>query len=198
MRGSRSRIVDPVGLRVIGGKYHGKKLQYGGDQRVRPMKERVREAVFNLLGKAVEKKFAVDLFAGTGALGIEAMSRGATAALFLERHFPTSKIIGENLHEAGVLEPSEIVFGDTFLQSRWMNKLPSAQPWCVFCCPPYELFVTQQAAMLALIGSLLQAAPTDTLFVVESDDQFDPSLLPQAEAWDVRRYFPATVSIFQK
>ena len=162
MKGSRSRIVDPVGLRVIGGKYHGKKLQYGGDQRVRPMKERVREAVFNLLGKATEGKFAVDLFAGTGALGIEAMSRGATAALFLERHFPTSKIIGENLREVGVVEPSEIIFGDTFLQSRWTPKLPTEQPWCVFCCPPYELFVTQQDAMLTLIGSLNWRAPSPT------------------------------------
>jgi len=82
-----------VGLRIIGGSLRRRKLQYSGDLRTRPMKDRVREAVFNLLGTQVTGSQAIDLFAGTGALGLEAISRGATHATFIERHLPTAKLI---------------------------------------------------------------------------------------------------------
>ena len=75
----------PSPLRIVGGKFRGRKLLYAGDDRVRPMKERVREAVFNLLGPAAKKKHAIDLFAGSGALGLEAISRGAAGATFAFR-----------------------------------------------------------------------------------------------------------------
>src|SRR5437868_14777408 len=82
-----------VGLRIIGGSRRGRKLQYSGDVRTRPMKDRVREAVFNLLGPQIAGSHAIDLFAGTGALGLEAISRGASKATFIERHLPTAKLI---------------------------------------------------------------------------------------------------------
>src|SRR4051794_22495694 len=85
-----------VGLRIIGGSFRGRKLKYSGDIRTRPMKDRVREAVFNLLGKQIAGSHAIDLFAGTGALGLEALSRGAARATFIERHFLTAKLIEEN------------------------------------------------------------------------------------------------------
>src|SRR5271165_4697735 len=79
-----------AGVRIIGGKFRRRKLEYSGDLRTRPMKDRVREALFNLLGTAVEGKLAIDLFAGTGALALEAISREATRAIFIERHQPTA------------------------------------------------------------------------------------------------------------
>src|SRR5205823_2176218 len=78
----------PAELRIIGGRMRGRKLVYGGDQRTRPMKDRTREAVFNLLGPGVTGTHAIDLFAGTGALGLEAISRGAESATLIEQHFP--------------------------------------------------------------------------------------------------------------
>src|SRR6478736_322408 len=89
-RGGRDPAEPVVGLRIVGGTLRGRKLQYSGDVRTRPMKDRVREAVFNLLGPQVAGSHAIDLFAGTGALGIEAISRGATKATFIERHLPTA------------------------------------------------------------------------------------------------------------
>ena len=61
-----------AGLRIIGGRLRGRKLHYSGDLRTRPMKDRLREAIFNLIGPAIRGKHAVDLFAGTGALALEA------------------------------------------------------------------------------------------------------------------------------
>ena len=75
-RGPPTAATRPVGVRIIGGKFRGRKLEYSGDPRTRPMKDRVREALFNLLGHGVEGKVAIDLFAGTGALALEALSRG--------------------------------------------------------------------------------------------------------------------------
>src|SRR5262245_31340913 len=105
-----------VGLRIIGGTMRGRKLQYSGDIRTRPMKDRVREAVFNLLGPQVAGSQAIDLFAGTGALGLEAISRRAAQATFIERHLPTANLIMGNATAFGVAERIRVVFGDAF---RW-------------------------------------------------------------------------------
>src|SRR5271154_4383856 len=97
----RATTADVAGLRIIGGRFRGRKLEYSGDPRTRPMKDRVREALFNLLSTAVKGKVAIDLFAGTGALGLEALSRGAARAVFIERHRPTAQTIGRNAAALG-------------------------------------------------------------------------------------------------
>ena len=80
-------------VRIIGGHLRGRLLPFPVDPRTRPMKDRVREAVFNLVGPTVVGSYAIDLFAGTGVLGIEAVSRGAASATLIERHFPTARAI---------------------------------------------------------------------------------------------------------
>ncbi|MDO4559223.1 MAG: RsmD family RNA methyltransferase [Planctomycetia bacterium] len=246
MKGSRGGQVDPVGLRIIGGMHRGRRLRYGGDQRVRPMKDRVREAVFNLLGSVavevagetadqagltessgldnevrgvgkigsdgevigevgrtvgkvgVDGAYVVDLFAGTGAMGLESLSRGAAFALFLERHLPTLKIIRENICELNETKRTKIVFGDTFMESRWLGELPRERRWCVFCCPPYELFRSRTTDLCAMLRTLRAMAPVGSLFVVESDDQFDTNQLPESDRWRIRRYPPAVVAVAVK
>lgn len=186
-----------MGLRIVGGQFRGRRLLYGGDARVRPMKDRTREAIFNLLGTTVPGKHAIDLFAGTGALALEALSRGATRATLLEMHGPTAAIVRQNIATLGVEAVSEVVTGDAF---RWWRRRPDlgATPWLVFCSPPYAFFVERQDEMLELIRTMLEAAPADSLFVVESDQRFDPGLLPDPPAWDVRQYPPAVVGILEK
>lgn len=187
----------PVGLRIIGGEFRGRRLRYGGDVRVRPMKDRVREAVFNLVGPTVKGSHAVDLFAGTGALGLEALSRGAATATFLEQHFPTAKIIRENIATLGVEARCQLTAGDTFLWAD-RHELPTERPWTVFCSPPYALFVERSEAMLKLIRRLRDDAPVGSVLVVEADERFDFAQLPEPEAWDVRPYPPAVVGIYRK
>jgi 16S rRNA (guanine(966)-N(2))-methyltransferase RsmD len=192
-----------VGVRIIGGSMRGRTLQYSGDVRTRPMKDRVREAVFNLLGPAIKGTHAIDLFAGTGALGLEAISRGATRATLIERHLPTLKLIEQNSAALGVAEQVEAVFGDAFL---WANKWTAAAgadgsrnvPWTIFCSPPYEFYESRREQMLTLVAELARAAPPESLFAVEADERFDFALLPQAGDWDVRTYPPAVVGIYRK
>jgi 16S rRNA (guanine966-N2)-methyltransferase len=160
------------------------------------MKDRTREAVFNLLGHTVEGAHAVDLFAGTGALGLEALSRGAVSATFLERHVPTAKVLRENAAQLGVEDRCTILSADAF---AWASRhtLPGDVPWVVFCSPPYDFYVDRREAMLSLIGGLFDAAPAGSAMVIEADERFDIGLLPAAD-WDVRRYSPAVIALAWK
>jgi 16S rRNA (guanine(966)-N(2))-methyltransferase RsmD len=182
-------------LRIIGGRFRGRKLRYHGDPRTRPMKDRVRESVFNLISTESDGMHAVDLFAGTGALGLEAISRGAARATFIELHQPTAAVIRENVALLGVESQAEVIAANTFHWARGPSGL-STLAWLVFCSPPYEFYLSRQQEMLGLLASLLAIAPPQSVFVVESDGRFDPALLPGGIVdWDVRDYPPAQIVI---
>jgi 16S rRNA (guanine966-N2)-methyltransferase len=183
-----------VGLRIIGGSLRGRKLQYSGDQRTRPMKDRVREAVFNLIGPRIVGSHAIDLFAGTGALGLEAVSRGAVRATLIERHLPTLELARRNASALGASQQIEAVFADAFLWSKSFAPA-GGERLVVFCSPPYDFYESRRGEMLALIERFQAIAPPDSALVVEADDRFDFELLPQPQAWDVRTYPPAIVGI---
>lgn len=164
---------------------------------MRPMKDRVRQAVFDLLGPRVEGKHTVDLFAGTGALGLEALSRGARRATFIEQHVPTARLIEKNVAMLGLQDRAEVVTGDAFVRVLWEDRLGTA-PWLVLCSPPYAYFVDRVEQMVELLAHLVEAAPQQSVFVVESDERFDPQLLPHPGAWDLRAYPPAQISLLDK
>lgn len=195
---NRRRPGPVAGVRIIAGQFRGRRLRYSGQLRTRPMKDRVREALFSILGQRVEDKWVVDLFAGTGALGLEALSRGACNALFLERHRPTAALLQENIAMLGVQERAKVLPVDTFVWFRRGPESPKNTPWLVFCSPPYDFYQTRQKDMLLLIGGLIDQAPTESVFVVEADHRLDVRLLPHPAQWDIRHYPPAVVGIFQK
>jgi len=196
-RTSRRAGAATVGLRIVGGQFRGRRLHYSGDPRVRPMKDRLREAVFNLVGPAVRETHAVDLFAGTGALALEALSRGAKRATLIEQHAPTAAIIRRNVADLGVESLCQVVTADVF---RWAKRQPplGPAPWLVFSSPPYDFYVDRADEMLDLLDGLVEAAPPESVFVVESDARFDPKRLPEPGSWDVRSYPPAVVAIYRK
>jgi 16S rRNA (guanine966-N2)-methyltransferase len=162
------------------------------------MKDRLREAIFNLIGPAIRGKHALDLFAGTGALALEAISRGADGATLVEQHYPTAAIIRQNIATLALEQKTNIVPGNTFIWWKKQNVVPTDKPWAVFCSPPYEFYVSRAEEMLDLIAGVIQAAPADSLVIVEADDRFDFLTLPDPQAWDVRSYPPAVVGIYRK
>jgi len=193
-------------LQIIGGTFRGRKLRYHGDPVTRPMKHRVREAIFNLVGTEVEGKHAIDLFAGTGALGLEALSRGAVHATFIERHIPTAKTVRENIAGLAVEDRSTLLETSAFLWSkRDLPGFPSEIPWLVFVSPPYAFYVDRRAEMLELIRAQMRLAPLGSVLVVETDEQFEFSELPGGvksdrsdTGWDVREFPPARVGVWRR
>lgn len=195
-----------AGLRIIGGRFRGTRLKYGGDNRVRPMKDRVRESVFNLIGTEVKNRHIIDLFAGTGALTFEAISRGADSATMIEIHFPSARIIRDNISaleekESGFLKKIDLITTDVFFFAReeknLFERIPQTIPWLVFCSPPYDFYLERKEEMLDLIAKFRKAAPKDSLFVIESDERFDFDLLGVPLLPSKRRsYPPAEIGIF--
>lgn len=108
-------------MRVVAGSLRGRRLAAPPDDRARPTSDRVREAIFNALGSigGVEGDRVLDLFAGTGALGIEALSRGAAHVTFVEQHRPMTEVLRRNLDHLGLTEQSTVVPGtaEAFLAS---------------------------------------------------------------------------------
>lgn len=166
------------------------------------MKDRVRESLFNLLGPGVKGSHAIDLFAGTGALGLEAISRGAAKATLIERHLPTSRIIEQNAAALGVGNQIEVVFADAFIWARrWTETLDDAESttaWTVFCSPPYDFYDNRRDDMLAMLSRLMESSPPGSLFAVEADERFNFAELPHAGQWELRNYLPAVMGIFHK
>ena len=124
------------------------------------------------------------------------MSRGATRATFIERHFPTARQLRDTARQLGLSEVVEIAAANTFLWYR-QNQLATDLPWLVCCSPPYDLYIDEAEKMLGLLDHFLSEAPAASLLVVETDQRFDLQTLPRADCWDARQYPPAVIAILE-
>ena len=136
--------------RIIAGSLKGRRLATPSGDRTRPTSDRVREALFNALapgGDLTGHRFA-DLYAGSGAVGLEAISRGAEHALFVESHFQTAKLLRRNITDLGV-EDAEVISASV----EKVLSSPPGEPYdIVFADPPYA--VTDEAVS-SMLGSLV-------------------------------------------
>jgi len=166
------------------------------------MKDRTREAVFNLISTSSQGKHVIDLFAGTGALAIEALSRGAVSATLIEKHLATMRNLRANLESLALADCCRWIQADAFYLARHPAELqvPPDLPWLVFCSPPYDFYVEKQSDMLEMLQLLFDHAPEESVFVIESDNRFDFSLLQLTEENDLRRrsYPPAEIGVYRK
>lgn len=184
--------------RIVGGDLRGRRLEFAPAARTRPMKDRVRETLFDLLGQRVRGATAIDLFAGSGALGFEAISRGADRAVFVERHFPTADALRRNARQLGVNDRVDVRSGDVLLWARKMPPLPASSPWVVFVSPPWSFFHERTAELMALIEAMMVAAPVGSTIMVESDESFEPTTLPSTGCWGSRPILPAVLHMAAK
>ena len=159
------------------------------------MKDRVRETLFDLLGARIKGATAVDLFAGTGAIGFEALSRGASRVVFCERHFPTADTLRASARELDVTDRCDIRPGDVLNWAKRWPELPADAPWVVFVSPPWSMFADREDDLMSLIATAIAAAPGGSTVVVESDTTFDESKLPLADAWESRAVPPAVLHV---
>lgn len=122
-------------MRVISGSARGHRLRAPRGRRVRPTADRVREALFSLLQVQWEDKSVLDLFAGSGALGIEALSRGARGAVFVEEDRRCLTILQENLRSCGLADRARVILMD----ARRFLRSPQQEAGydVIFADPPY-------------------------------------------------------------
>jgi pantetheine-phosphate adenylyltransferase/16S rRNA (guanine(966)-N(2))-methyltransferase RsmD len=140
-------------LRVIAGSARGRRLA-PVPEGVRPTSDRVRESLFNSLGQFFEGGSALDLYAGTGALGIEALSRGSERAVFVERDRRARSVILENLRRTGFVEQAEIIGGD--VDAALGPLVERGVPFnLIFADPPYRIAAAEVGGILDRLRSLL-------------------------------------------
>jgi 16S rRNA (guanine966-N2)-methyltransferase len=96
-------------VRIIAGEFRGRRLQTPKGRGIRPTSDRVREAIFNVIAARVAGANVLDLFAGTGALGLEALSRRAARAVFVDQNSEATRLIEENIHLCGVADRSILI-----------------------------------------------------------------------------------------
>jgi 16S rRNA (guanine966-N2)-methyltransferase len=124
-------------MRIIAGQFRSRQLKSLKNLKIRPTSDMLRETLFNILGLRVEAARFLDLFAGTGAVGIEAVSRGAAHVVLVENHRPTAKLISENLALFEITTGARVIVSDA---QAAIAKLESemASPFnFVFLDPPY-------------------------------------------------------------
>ena len=176
-------------MRVVAGSARGRTLVAPQGSRTRPTSDRVRESIFNTLyslDDVVDGARVLDLFAGSGALGIEALSRGATAATFVERDRFALDAVRRNVDVAGFDDVATVVRSEVF---DWLGRAPGEYD-LVLCDPPYYFDEWPR-----LLTSLARVAPHG-LLVLESDRPIELD-----EPWAVirsRRYGGTVVSIVHR
>ena len=133
-------------MRIIGGKARGRRLQalskstakHSG-QLIRPTADRAREALFNIIGREVENATVLDLYAGTGALGLEALSRSAERAVFVDKSLKAVQIINKNIELCGFSDRALVYKRDLSKGLSFLLKLlPGTSFSIVFADPPYR------------------------------------------------------------
>ncbi len=178
-------------MRIISGKCKGKKLVSVAGAATRPTADRVREAIFNIISAQVPGAAVLDLFAGTGAFGLEALSRNARSAVFIENSAPALRVIERNIRACGQEGAARLIQWDIL---KNLNCIRAGTPLfdLIFMDPPYHRKAVFPAlSNLARTGALVDGAS----LIVEhaADDPFDvPS--DAYELYDQRKYGKTLVS----
>ena len=134
-------------MRIIGGEFRSRRLKSLQGNALRPTPDRMREALFNVLAMRVAGCTFLDAYAGCGAVGIEALSRGAARAIFIEKHRPAVNVIEANIEALGAQARAQVICG------RVLAHLERVDAGIVFLDPPYEL-VTEYEGALSILGKM--------------------------------------------
>ncbi len=178
-------------MRIVAGKFRGKQLKTPADETIRPTSDRVRESVFNILasrlGPSLEGKRVLDLFAGTGALGLEALSRGASQVTFVDSGVEARGLIRDHIDSFGIGGISKLLRRD----ATALGPIGSLRPFdLVFLDPPYGRGLGEAALESLRAGNWL--APGAMLVFEESSDA--EVTLPEGFSLDdTRTYGTATI-----
>lgn len=168
-------------LRIIAGDWRGRNIDIGRQEAIRPTPNRVRETLFNWLGPSIQRARCLDLFAGTGALGIEALSRGAAHCDFIEQDAVTARLLREQLQALGGGSRARVVAGDALA-----SPAPATPYDVVFIDPPFAARLAADA-MHRLAQPDWLAADADIYVETAADDPTLDQLPAGFECWRDKR-----------
>lgn len=183
-------------MRVISGNARGKKLVSLEGMNTRPTLDRVKEALFNIIQFDIVDKNVLDLFAGSGAIGIEAISRGAKSATFCDNSIDAIKIIETNVRNTRSTEKAKIIHGDFLTALKQLSKNKRTFD-IVYLDPPYKTEFANIAIDKIIELNLLSK---DGIIIVETDDAEKERTIKNddIEIFDIRKYGRAILIFIRK
>jgi len=183
-----------MGLRIIGGELKGKKLYTKPGTLIRPTADRLRESIFNILSYQVKEAIVLDLFAGTGAFGIEALSRGADSAVFIDNNKTALSVVERNVQSCAVDNRSQIIRWNIVKNLNCIKSIGSKFD-LVFMDPPYNKGQIKPSLInLHDSGSL----GNDACIIVEHNYlEPIPETYSQLELIDQRKYGKKLISFMK-
>lgn len=177
-----------MSVRVIAGEFGGRKIETPDGKRTHPMAERVKNAMFNSLGDAVHGARVLDAFAGSGAVGIEALSRGASHVTFVERDRIAQKVIAENIELLGIEDRTKLIKASV---AAWASTFDGDLFDLIFVDPPYH---DPQFSTAMQISGLLKPG---ALMVLSRPGRSESPTKPGVVVVDNRSYGDAALTYFR-
>jgi len=183
-------------IRIVAGSLRGRKLTCTVDPALRPTPDRVREALFSILGNAVPDRPFLDLFAGTGVIGLEALSRDASFVELVERDIRVAGEIVRHLHTFGVADRAKVHRADVY---RWAERWqPPSEPVNVFLGPPFPDLTQRSADLIQMLADLQEKTAPGSVLVLQSEKTWPADKLVDGEHWEQRLYGRNRLSIWVK
>jgi 16S rRNA (guanine966-N2)-methyltransferase len=186
-------------MRVIAGTFRSRQLKSLKGNALRPTSDRLRETLFNVIADRVSGSRFLDLFAGTGAVGIEALSRGAREAVFVENHVPAATLIRKNLASLGITLGARVLAADAL---RGLAKLATENgsggaPFdLIFLDPPYSA-AEEYRGVLALLGSAALIGESSLVVAEHRHSDELPARFGDLQRVRVLRQGDASLSFYQ-
>jgi 16S rRNA (guanine966-N2)-methyltransferase len=182
-------------VRIIAGEFRGRRLLPPDTDATRPITDRVKQSLFDVVTPWIEDAVVYDCFAGTGSMGLESLSRGAKSATFFEMDRSAIKRLTANIATLGVQNLSTIVNGDVFSRSK--DRRPATKASLVFFDPPYRMLgeMPDQLANLAQEFAAHHMAPE--ALMIFRHDATDSLALPPFTAQDIRTYGSMTLEFLR-
>lgn len=160
-------------MRIVAGSHKNCKILSPKGMQTRPTSERLRETLFNICQNYIEGAHFLDLFAGSGAMGLEALSRGAAAVTFIDSHSESTKIIRQNLQAMNFQQSARVIEGDVFVQLKRLHT--HEKPFdIIYADPPYSTYKEGEPYSLRVLKALDRCnilAPGGYLFVEEASTE---------------------------
>ena len=181
-------------MRIISGTLKGKKLFSVKGLSLRPTSDRVRESIFDILQGVLEGRRVLDLFAGTGAMGIEALSRGALAAVFVENHPSSLEALKRNLAACRLEGDSEVLAHEAEEGLRFLEGRGESFEF-IFLDPPYGKGLASKTVGKLAKSPLLNS---ETLVVAEHSPSEEVDEVFPLQRVDFRKYGSTRISFFRK
>ncbi|HWQ30095.1 MAG TPA: 16S rRNA (guanine(966)-N(2))-methyltransferase RsmD [Negativicutes bacterium] len=180
-------------MRVIAGEYRGRKLERIEGMDIRPTADKVKGSIFNMLGNAVIDCSFLDLFGGTGGVGIEALSRGARHVLFIDAGIKSIKVLKDNLEHLNIKENVEVYHTDYETAIKKLNKF-NKQFDIIFIDPPYRNGMAQNALVNIDRNPILTQSG---IIIVEHDSKEDmPQKVGSLVKYRVKQYSNTSLSFY--